>query len=377
MSIAARTAPGRRPHGPPPASRSNREPLQWSVGPAAGAPKPDPAPPLGRSPPLAAASAPEAPDRGGLLFGGTLLLAWRHRRLRPSTECGNESALSSETHRPRSASLPVGPGAIHVERYGHGGTPIVLVHGFGTSGFLWRMSRRARRSAPRGHRARSAGIRRIRSAARYGFRYRGPGGLHRPSPRRACAIPRTAVAGVDLGGASRCARGHAPRPGVASGTREQPDGGIDARRRCARAATQHCPLVLRVATGVLGVTPLLTPVLEAASRTGPHAVATRRQVPRPIRRTGRRPPSADVRCRRRHRRRPGSRRSAHANARRTRGIRPMARGRRRRTSRAAIPDGQFVRLPGVGRLVPEDMPEELARLMLDFVKARKSVTPTS
>ena len=27
---------------------------------------------------------------------------------------------------------------MHVERYGHGGAPIVLIHGFGTSGFLWR-----------------------------------------------------------------------------------------------------------------------------------------------------------------------------------------------------------------------------------------------
>jgi pimeloyl-ACP methyl ester carboxylesterase len=31
------------------------------------------------------------------------------------------------------------PGAsMHVERYGRGGTPIVLLHGFGTSSFLWR-----------------------------------------------------------------------------------------------------------------------------------------------------------------------------------------------------------------------------------------------
>ena len=34
--------------------------------------------------------------------------------------------------------IPVGPGSVHVERFGHGGTPIVLVHGFGTSSFLWR-----------------------------------------------------------------------------------------------------------------------------------------------------------------------------------------------------------------------------------------------
>jgi len=34
--------------------------------------------------------------------------------------------------------IPVGPGSIHVERYGHGGAPILLVHGFGTCSFLWR-----------------------------------------------------------------------------------------------------------------------------------------------------------------------------------------------------------------------------------------------
>jgi pimeloyl-ACP methyl ester carboxylesterase len=27
---------------------------------------------------------------------------------------------------------------MHVERYGHGGTPVILVHGFGTCNFLWR-----------------------------------------------------------------------------------------------------------------------------------------------------------------------------------------------------------------------------------------------
>jgi pimeloyl-ACP methyl ester carboxylesterase len=34
--------------------------------------------------------------------------------------------------------IPVGPGSMHIERYGHGGAPIVLLHGFGTSSFLWR-----------------------------------------------------------------------------------------------------------------------------------------------------------------------------------------------------------------------------------------------
>jgi pimeloyl-ACP methyl ester carboxylesterase len=34
--------------------------------------------------------------------------------------------------------IPVGPGALHVERYGHGGRPVILLHGFGTCAFLWR-----------------------------------------------------------------------------------------------------------------------------------------------------------------------------------------------------------------------------------------------
>jgi pimeloyl-ACP methyl ester carboxylesterase len=34
--------------------------------------------------------------------------------------------------------IPVGPGSVHVERYGFGDRALVLVHGFGTSSFLWR-----------------------------------------------------------------------------------------------------------------------------------------------------------------------------------------------------------------------------------------------
>jgi pimeloyl-ACP methyl ester carboxylesterase len=34
--------------------------------------------------------------------------------------------------------IPVGAGALHVERLGRGGRPIVLLHGFGTCAFLWR-----------------------------------------------------------------------------------------------------------------------------------------------------------------------------------------------------------------------------------------------
>lgn len=34
--------------------------------------------------------------------------------------------------------VSVGPGALHVDRFGHGGSPIVLLHGFATSSFLFR-----------------------------------------------------------------------------------------------------------------------------------------------------------------------------------------------------------------------------------------------
>jgi pimeloyl-ACP methyl ester carboxylesterase len=34
--------------------------------------------------------------------------------------------------------IPIGPGAVYVERYGFGDRAVVLLHGFGTSSFLWR-----------------------------------------------------------------------------------------------------------------------------------------------------------------------------------------------------------------------------------------------
>lgn len=34
--------------------------------------------------------------------------------------------------------VPVGPGALHAERYGYGGPQVVLLHGFGTTSYLWR-----------------------------------------------------------------------------------------------------------------------------------------------------------------------------------------------------------------------------------------------
>jgi pimeloyl-ACP methyl ester carboxylesterase len=37
---------------------------------------------------------------------------------------------------------------------------------------------------------------------------------------------------------------------------------------------------------------------------------------------------------------------------------------------ASMPNGQLIRLPGVGRLVPEEAPEQLVTLLLDFLEGR-------
>ena len=36
----------------------------------------------------------------------------------------------------------------------------------------------------------------------------------------------------------------------------------------------------------------------------------------------------------------------------------------------ALPDGRLVRLPGVGRLVPEENPDQMISLLLEFMKRR-------
>lgn len=46
---------------------------------------------------------------------------------------GSEAIIDADTLR-----VPVGPGSLHIERYGLGGPAVLLIHGFATSSFLWR-----------------------------------------------------------------------------------------------------------------------------------------------------------------------------------------------------------------------------------------------
>src|SRR5207244_11857296 len=111
---------------------------------------------------------------------------------------------------------PVGPGAIHVERYGHAGTAVILLHGFGTCNFLWRAIAPAITSA--GHTA-------------YSVDLLGHGQSDRPldadfgiaaqaeyidAAMTVLRVSRAVVVGVDLGGGGAVKPGSTRRPRVAS-----------------------------------------------------------------------------------------------------------------------------------------------------------------
>jgi pimeloyl-ACP methyl ester carboxylesterase len=64
----------------------------------------------------------------------------------PNRHAGTGTPIDADLFR-----VPVGPGTLHVERYGFGGPAVVLIHGFATSSFLWR--RLGPMLAVEGHRA--------------------------------------------------------------------------------------------------------------------------------------------------------------------------------------------------------------------------------
>src|SRR5687768_9469600 len=52
------------------------------------------------------------------------------RAIRPAR---TEANIGADTLR-----VPVGPGSLHIERYGLGGPAVLLIHGFATNSFVWR-----------------------------------------------------------------------------------------------------------------------------------------------------------------------------------------------------------------------------------------------
>ena len=260
---------------------------------------------------------------------------------------------------------------MHVERYGHGGAPILLVHGFGTSSFLWRSV------APT-----------IALANRTAFAVDlfGYGESDRPFDAdygiaaqaeyldhalTALRLARAAVVGIDLGGAIAM-RLAATRPErveklVLINPIAFDDIPADDIKNVQRNTGRFA---LRVSRGVLGAAPLLQEMLT-------RSVADREHMPdRLVARylapfvgqegvnhllaLGRAVDDEDMR-------------EVDLGqldqptllvwGEQDPWVGPKLADRLAET----IPGTRLVRLPGVGRLVPEEAPDTLATLILDFV----------
>jgi pimeloyl-ACP methyl ester carboxylesterase len=267
----------------------------------------------------------------------------------------------------------VGPGALHVERYGHGGEQVVLLHGFGTSSFLWRAV--APLVADAGHTSLAIDLlgygesdrpyeADFSVAAQAEYLDRALIGLR---------VSRATIVGVDIGG------GVAQRLAVTRPERvsrlilinsvafdEWPGGDV----RTMQNTTWR--RALRVTRSVLGAAPLLTPALAGSVADPEHM-----------------PPRLVARYLAPY---VGTEGVAHlltlARALQSDDLEELDLSSIRAPTlviwgeedrwldsglaerlREAVPDGRLVRLPGVGRLVPEEDPETLARLLVEFLSA--------
>jgi pimeloyl-ACP methyl ester carboxylesterase len=269
--------------------------------------------------------------------------------------------------------VPVGPGAMHVERYGHGGTPVILVHGFGTCNFLWRAVAPAITAA--GHTA-------------YSLDLLGHGQSDRPldadfgiaaqaeyldAAMTVLRVARGVLVGIDIGGdvAMKLA---ATRPDrveklVLINTpafEELPARDItQMQRRTARFA-------FSLTRGVMGAAPLLEGVLKGS-------VADQEHMP--------------MRLVARYLAPFVGKDGANHLLTLASSIRPdldeddygaiqaptliiwgdedkWVDGKLADRLANAIPNARLVRLAGVARLVPEENPEHLSELLLDFIKRR-------
>ena len=270
--------------------------------------------------------------------------------------------------------IPVGPGSMHVDRYGHGGVAILLLHGFGTSSFLWRVVGPALASA--------------RHTA-YGVDLFGHGESDRPFDAdfgiaaqaeyldralTALRVSSAVVVGVDFGGAIAI-RLAATRPERVDGLvlvnslafDEVPAKDIRTlQRNTARFA-------FRLGRGMLGVAPLLGSLLEGSVASLAHMPD--RLIARYLAPYVGREGVAHL--------------LALARAVELEDLEEVDFGLLATPTlvvagdadqwvppeisqrlAATIPAAQLVTLPGVARLVPEEAPDALARLIVEFVETR-------
>lgn len=271
--------------------------------------------------------------------------------------------------------VPVGPGAMHVERFGHGGTAVILIHGFGTSSFLWRNVAPAITDA--GHTA-------------YAVDLFGHGESDRPmdadfgisaqaeyldAAMTALRVARGIVVGVDIGGdvALRLAATRPERVEKLVLINTPVFDEIPARD-ITQMQRSTAKFAFRTTRGVLGAAPLVEGVLKGsvadpethmpvkliarylapfAGRDGVnHLLALASSISSDD--------MEDVDLR-----------TIHVPAlviwgEKDEWLDPKAADRLVN----ALPDGRLVRIPGVGRLIPEESPDRMNDLLLEFMKRR-------
>ena len=270
--------------------------------------------------------------------------------------------------------VPVGPGAMHVERFGHGGTAVILIHGFATSSFLWRNVAPAITEA--GHTA-------------YAIDLFGHGESDRPSDAEfgiaaqaeyldaamtALRVARGIIVGVDIGGdvALRLAATRAERVEklVLINTPvfdEIPAKDITQMQR------STAKFAFRTTRGILGAAPLVEGVLKgsvADAAKMPVKLIARYLAPfvgkdgvnhlLSLASSISNEDMEDVDLK-----------SIHVPA-----LIVWGEQDQWLDSRLAdrlvneLPDGRLVKMPGVGRLVPEENPDGLTDLLLEFMRRR-------
>lgn len=271
--------------------------------------------------------------------------------------------------------VPVGPGAMHVERFGHGGTAVILLHGFATSSFLWRNVAPAITEA--GHTA-------------YAVDLFGHGESDRPfdadfgiaaqaeyldAAMTALRVARAVLVGVDIGGdvALRLA---ATRPErvekiVLINTPafdELPAKDItQMQRSTARFA-------FRTTRGILGAAPLVEGILRKSVADPEKHMPTRlvaRYLAPFVGKDGTNHLLALASSISAEDLEDIDLRNIHVPALILWGEEDtFVDGRIAEKLTSSLPDGRLVRLPGVARLLPEDNPEYLVELLMDFMRKR-------
>jgi len=270
--------------------------------------------------------------------------------------------------------IPVGPGTLHAERYGFGGPAIVLLHGFGTSSFVWRNI--APSLAGWGCTAIAVDL--------FGYGesdqpFHGDFGIAAQAEYLGRAMPAlgigsATVVGLDLGGAIalRLVATHTAR--VKRLVLVNPIAFEDVPAADSRTMqTNTAKYAFRVSQGLLGVAPLLKEILKRSVTDParmPDGLIARYLAPyvgdqglNHLLALGRAVEAADL------------------GAVNFRGILqptlivwgdrdPWVGPKMAVRLEEAIIGSRLVRLPGVGRLVPEEAPESLAKLLAEFVTAR-------